>query len=56
MWRNVRRGREEHFPLPGTGDVMVNTALLYELAVLKPYSAPVGGFDEDNPYYTKLIV
>jgi len=56
MWRNVRRGEEKNiFPFQEQADVMVNTALLYELAVLKPYILPLlEGFDEDNPYYTEV--
>ncbi len=36
-WPSVRRGEEIHiFPFQEEADVMFNTALLYELAVLKP--------------------
>lgn len=56
MWRNVRRGEEKNiFPFQEQADVMVNTALLYELAVLKPYILPLlEEFNEDNPYYTEV--
>ncbi len=36
-WPSVRRGEEKHiFPFQEEADIMFNTALLYELAVLKP--------------------
>ncbi len=36
-WNSVRRGEEKHiFPYQEEADVMFNSALLYELAVLKP--------------------
>src|SRR5690606_40382038 len=41
-WPSVRRGEEKHiFPYQEEADVMFNTALLYELAVLKPYAEPI---------------
>jgi len=41
-WASVRRGEEQHiFPFQEEADVMFNTALLYELAVLKPFVEPV---------------
>lgn len=41
-WDSVRRGEEEHiFPYQEEADVMFNSALLYELAVLKPFAEPV---------------
>ena len=42
MWPSVRRGEEEHiFPHQGKADVMFNSALIYELAVLKIYAEPL---------------
>lgn len=42
MWPRVRAGEERNiFPFQETADVMVNTALAYELAVLKPYADPL---------------
>lgn len=42
MWGNVRQGEELHiFPYQGNADVMFNTALDYELAILKIYAEPV---------------
>lgn len=56
MWANVRRGEEKNiFPFQEHADVMLNTALIYELAVLKPYILPLlEEFDRDNPYYIEV--
>lgn len=41
MWSSVRRGEEENiFPYQEDADVMFNSALIYELAVLKQYAEP----------------
>ena len=42
MWDSVRRGEEENiFPFQEEADVMFNSALLYELAVIKQYAEPL---------------
>ena len=42
MWSSVRRGEAKYiFPFQGTADAMFNTALDYELAVLKIYAEPL---------------
>lgn len=42
MWKSVRRGEEKYiFPFQEDADVMFNSAFLYELAVIKPYAAPL---------------
>ncbi len=42
MWPSVRRGEEENiFPYQEEADVMFNSALVYELAVLKQYAEPL---------------
>lgn len=42
MWASVRKGEEENiFPYQESADVMFNSALIYELAVLKPYAEPL---------------
>ncbi|MGP1438416.1 MAG: nucleoside kinase [Treponema sp.] len=42
MWANVRKGEAKYiFPFQGTADAMFNTALDYELAVLKIYAEPL---------------
>lgn len=41
-WRSVRRGEESNiFPFQEEADAMFNSALVYELAVLKPYAVPL---------------
>ena len=42
MWPSVRRGEEENiFPFQEDADVMFNSAMIYELAVLKQYAEPI---------------
>lgn len=42
MWDSVRRGEEKYiFPYQDGADVMFNSALVYELAVLKIYAEPL---------------
>lgn len=42
MWDSVRRGEEKYiFPFQEGADVMFNSALIYELAVLKVYAEPL---------------
>lgn len=42
MWPSVQRGEKLHiFPFQGNADAMLNTALDYELAVLKMYAEPL---------------
>ena len=42
MWDSVRRGEERNiFPFQEEADVMFNSALLYELAILTPYEEPI---------------
>ncbi len=54
MWQSVRRGEESNiFPFQETADVMFNSALIYELAVLKQFAEPLlfGITKEDEEYY-----
>lgn len=53
MWASVRRGEEKNiFPFQEQADVMFNSALAYELAVLKPYAeAMLFSIGEDEPEY-----
>ncbi|MDD3139829.1 MAG: nucleoside kinase [Lachnospiraceae bacterium] len=55
MWPSVRRGEEENiFPFQEEADVMFNSALIYELAVLKQYAEPIlFGIDKDSPEYVE---
>ena len=42
MWDSVQRGEQLHiFPFQNNADAMLNTALDYELSVLKVYAAPL---------------
>lgn len=42
MWQSVRRGEEKNiFPFQEHADVMFNSALIYEMAVLKMYAEPL---------------
>jgi uridine kinase len=42
QWESVRRGEKRHiFPFQENADVMFNSALAYELAVLKPLAEPL---------------
>ncbi|MEI6062591.1 MAG: nucleoside kinase [Bacteroidota bacterium] len=41
-WQSVRQGEEKHiFPFQEEADTMFNSALLYELAVLKTFAEPI---------------
>jgi uridine kinase len=55
MWPSVRRGEENNiFPYQEEADVMFNSALIYELAVLKQYAEPLlFSVTEDQPEYTE---
>ena len=53
MWPSDRKGeRENIFPFQEQADVMFNSALVYELAVLKVYAEPLlFGIERDCPEY-----
>ncbi len=53
MWPSVRRGEEENiFPYQESADAMFNSALIYELAVLKQYAEPLlFGIQKGEPEY-----
>ena len=53
MWPSVRRGEERHiFPFQEEADAMFNSALIYELAVLKAYAEPrLFAIEKDCPEY-----
>jgi uridine kinase len=55
MWPSVRRGEDENiFPFQEDADVMFNSALIYELAVLKQYAEPIlFGIDRNCPEYVE---
>lgn len=57
MWKNVRIGEEKFiFPFQDDADIVVNTALVYEVGVLKTYAEPLlFSVEEDDPVYPEAI-
>lgn len=55
MWPSVRMGEEENiFPFQESADVMFNSALIYELAVLKQFAEPLlFSVPSDSPEYVE---
>lgn len=53
MWPSVRRGEDKYiFPFQEEADIMFNSSLIYELAVLKPYAEGLlFGIPKDVPEY-----
>lgn len=53
MWPSVRRGEDENiFPFQEDADIMFNSALIYELAILKQYAEPIlFGIDRNSDEY-----
>ena len=53
MWESVRKGEERNiFPYQEEADVMFNSALLYELSVIKQYAEPLlFAISHDAPEY-----
>ena len=53
MWGSVRRGEEKNiFPYQESADAMFNSALIYELAVLKQFVEPLlFGIGKEDPNY-----
>ena len=54
-WGSVRHGEESYiFPFQEGADIMFNSALIYELAVLKIYAEPLlFGIQKDSPVYVE---
>ena len=52
-WQSVRNGEEKYiFPFTHQADTIINTALPYELGVLKVYAEPLLlSIDTDSKYY-----
>ena len=60
MWNKIREGEEKYiFPYQDDADVIINSALIYELGVLKTYAEPllfsVEESDENYPEALRLI-
>ncbi len=56
-WKKVRLGEERHiFPNQDSADVVFNTALIYELGVLKTYVEPLlYSVPTTSPYYKDVV-
>lgn len=56
-WPSVRRGEEKHiFPFQENADIMFNSALVYELAVLKRYANTLlKSVKENEPEYAEAV-
>lgn len=57
MWPSVRRGETENiFPFQESADAMFNSALIYELAVLKQYAEPLlYSIEPGEPEYFEAV-
>ncbi|MBU5437386.1 nucleoside kinase [Tissierella sp. MSJ-40] len=55
LWSGVREGEEKHiFPYQEEADIMFDSALVYELAVLKKHIVPLlEEIDNSNAYYSE---
>jgi uridine kinase len=56
-WPSVRRGEEKHiFTFQENADIMFNSALIYELAVLRKYADPLlKQVKENTPEYSEAV-
>ena len=56
-WRNVRKSEEMYiFPYQKEADIVLNTALIYELGILKTFAVPLlYNVDYKSEYYTEAI-
>lgn len=57
MWKRIREGEEKNiFPYQDSADVVVNTALVYEIAALKVYAEPLlFSVEENDDMYPEAI-
>ena len=57
MWKKIREGEEKYiFPYQEDADTIVNSALIYELGVLKTYAEPLlFSVDEDDENYPEAL-
>ena len=55
IWADVRRGEEQNiYPYQEDADKIFNTALPYELSVLKPYAEPLlESIEKDSVHYAE---
>ncbi len=56
-WKNILEGEEEYvFPYQNKADIIINSALIYELGVLKTYAEPLlFSVHEDDEVYPEAI-
>ena len=57
QWPKVRAGEDKNiFPYNGEADVLFNSALAYELAILKKYAMPLlAEVSKDSPQYSEAV-
>ncbi len=57
MWKNIREGEEKHiFPFQDDADFIINSALVYELGILKTYAEPLlFSVPETDPMYSEAL-
>lgn len=57
MWKTIREGEEKYiFPYQDDADAIINSALLYELGILKTYAEPLlFSVPEDDPNYAEAL-
>ncbi len=57
MWKEIRESEEKNiFPFQDDADVVINTALIYELGVLKTFAEPLlFSVDENDEVYPEAI-
>ncbi len=57
MWDQIRKGEKEYiFPYQDDADVILNSALIYELCILKTYAEPLlFSVDENDPVYPEAL-
>ena len=56
-WKNILEGEEQYvFPYQNQADMIINSALIYELGVLKTYAEPLlFSVNEDDEVYPEAI-
>lgn len=57
QWKKIKEGETKYiFPFQNTADMIINSALIYELSVLKVYAEPLlFSVNEDDPAYPEAI-
>ena len=57
MWSKIKRGEEKYiFPYQDSVDEIINSALIYEIGILKTYAEPLlFSVSEDDPMYHEAL-